>query len=256
MKHFLILFFLLPAFLHADAGGCVVYKAKYVLKNGSSVTAYLPLSGYEDYAYLDEQTNRNAYCSDKAFQQLLNKVIYRQQKKPVFVAYTNLYTVKYGPAVQHSPACAFTDSSALVSLHLDSIRYTIFLSAKPAPWDYPEYAFLILDSATSLRLQNQQVVNTSWLHCEPVPEPNNAQYTHLFSDYLVLNLNRELSVADVELELKKIHAAFYDPERKQLNEPVEEKRKLLYKAKLAQQKAIMLELRKKGLVLVEQNHVC
>lgn len=107
-----LLFFAIQAF--ADLGGCVVYKAKYVMKNGQSVTGYLPLWSYEDYSYLDEHSQSNAYCSDKAFQQLLNRVFYQEQKKLEFGLFEKLDLVQFSQAASRnqpfSVGCAFTDS--------------------------------------------------------------------------------------------------------------------------------------------------
>jgi hypothetical protein len=70
MKFILVAFlsFFYISHLRADLGGCVVYKAKYVLKNGQTVTGWLPISGYEDYASFDEGKQTNKYCGDLAFQ--------------------------------------------------------------------------------------------------------------------------------------------------------------------------------------------
>ncbi|MBN8678096.1 MAG: hypothetical protein J0M29_07705 [Chitinophagales bacterium] len=257
MKTLPILFFLLfPVFLYADAGGCVVYKAKFVLKNGNSVTASLPLSGYADYAYLNEKTGRNRYCADKAIQQLINRVFYRQSGKLTFDAYTAIYAVKYPANTGKVPVCAFSDAASLVHLHLDSIRYTVFLDAKEAFWSYPEYEFLILDTPTSLRMQQETVAGTGWLNCASEPEPRNPGFTHYFNEYLVLNYQKNVSESALAETLEQIHDAFYKPERLLLSETDPKRRREREKAMQETRATIKAQLRAKGIILVEMYHLC
>lgn len=134
---FLILL-MLPIALWADMGSSAVYKAKYILKNGESITGYLTLSGYDDYAYVDAN-NSNKYCGDKVFQILINHYFYDLQRKLSFTIYRQIEIVQFDNTFDINnlvvpTAIGYTDSSSVVSLNLDDVKYTVFLSVRQAPW--------------------------------------------------------------------------------------------------------------------------
>lgn len=124
----LLLSCLFYAALHADIGGAVVYKAKFVLKNGSSVVGYLPTAGYD--VHLDS-TGKNEHCSDKAFQIMLNQ---RFVNEPLKV-YNHIYVVHCG----HNNSEFFVgcvDQSKIKTLTPKDIKYTVFLNAAYAQYDW------------------------------------------------------------------------------------------------------------------------
>ena len=126
-----ILFFAsitVPAF--ADYGTIMMHKAKFVLKNGASITGYIPLSTYSERMedYQDQP-------KDKAFQILLNKYFYTQRHTLEFDIYQNYHTLPGSGRVVGTPQEDFyyTDSAAVHRLHLDSIRYTVYLGMEEKP---------------------------------------------------------------------------------------------------------------------------
>lgn len=253
-----LLFFAIQAF--ADLGGCVVYKAKYVMKNGQSVTGYLPLWSYEDYSYLDEHSQSNAYCSDKAFQQLLNRVFYQEQKKLEFGLFEKLDLVQFSQAASRnqpfSVGCAFTDSSSIRTLHLDSIRYTVFLQAKNAEWDYPEIAIQVLDVKTANMMREQKVVNHAGLSHPSMPEQPGSIYEYFFDEYAVLNYNKNISQAALEAKLAALSEQFYAPELRYVQSQGTMSGKQLKQEKQRVVLPIILQLREEGVILIQRYMTC
>lgn len=253
----LLLLFFSTTRLYADLGGCLVYKVKYVLKNGTNITGYLPLSGYGDYTYLDEATQTNKYCSDKAFQKLINDVFYHQQRTLVFDIYTELHLIQFvKPAEVPWIVTAFTDSSSVRQLHLDSIKYTVFLSAKPAQWSFPEVSIQIYDPQTSLFLQKTKAVNFTGLSYPPVLEAPESTYYHTFDNYLVINFNEKMSLPDLEKEMEKVRESIYAPELKYVKSSQKNKEKIFEQEKRDKVLPILKALQSKGIFLVFVQQTC
>lgn len=246
---------------YADLGGCVVYKIKYVLKDGSAQTGFLPLSGYDDFAYLDENTKTNKYCGDKEFQILINNIFYKQRNTLKFEIYTALHLVDFGRSANqaHSPnpvKCAFTDSSSVIQLHLDSIKYTIFLSAKAAEWNYPEVQIKLVDSETSLMMQKNTVVNYTILSHPPVLEKPGSKYMHEFEQYFVLNYNKNISLEDLKKEMHNISEEMYGPALAWITSQGIAKEKVPEPEKQNTQIALINRLRQKGIILIKIRTTC
>ena len=61
--------------LQADLGSCIVYQAKFYLKDGSTFNGCFEYSGYEKEAYFDRETeSRNEYCNDEGVFTLFKKL--------------------------------------------------------------------------------------------------------------------------------------------------------------------------------------
>lgn len=257
MKLITLLMVLLFSFkAYADAGSCVVYKAKYVLKNGQSITGLLPLYGYEDYAYLDETTHTNKYCNDKAFQQLINTAFYVHQHKLTFDIYTALHLVRYGKSAIQADnpnpyRCVFTDSSAVTILNLDSIRYTVFLSAETAGWDHPDVGIVLVDSKTSRMMQENDVFNHCGLYHEPVLEQPGSDNYYEFDGYTVLNYNQNISITDLKSEMERISPNIYAPELKYLNSKDKNRLEIFQQEQKQVIAPIIQRLEQKGIILIQ-----
>jgi len=244
---------------YADLGGCVVYKAKYVMKDGRTITGFLPLLGYEDYAYMDDLTHTNRYCSDLEFQKLINKVFYAQQKTLNFKIYKQIYRVNFGSSANQkdSPSpdiCAFTDSTSVLSLNLDSIKYTLFISAKNADWAYILTAIQLFDSKTCQMMQKKEVLNHTYLSHEPVAE--SPTYIHEFDSYFVLNYNKDISAISLNKWMREISERFYLPELNQIHAKNKSDNQLLKAEKERVTSQIIQELRQKGIILIYVQSTC
>lgn len=242
--------------IQAYAGGpeCVVYKAKYVLKNGESVTGSIIVIDLDDHSHLDEITHTNQYCNDLAFQRMINVYFYKEGRQMEFCVYKNLYTVKYGKsAAERSDGAPihyiFSDSSSLVSLNLDSIKYTVFLGAEIPDWNL-EASFQVFDDRTSRMMRDNEVLNFTYLYHDPIPETPGGDDFHNFDSFLVLNYNKSLSPTQLKTELESISPELYSLELQYLREQkIPEKKYHREKERIA--RSIMYRLRQKGIILTE-----
>ncbi len=246
---------------YADLGGCLVYKAKYVLKNGQTVTGYLPLCGYGDYSYLNDATGSNAYCSDKEFQKLINRVFYKERHTLWFTVYKQINMVDPGDparpgAYSGSFKIAFTDSSSLVRLNLDSIRYTVFFNAKPGEWSYPETGIQVVDDRTAGMMREQAVFNATGIFKEPVLEQPGSKYYHEFDEYLVLNYDRELSHEALQKKMEKVAREIYAPEEKYLRSKAKNRLEVYEREKETVIQPLIDTLRREKIILVFVQQTC
>ena len=246
------LFISLNAF--ADAGGCILYKAKYVLRSGESVMAYVPIGGLSDYAYLDENTHTNKYCNDLEFQRMINTVFYNEQHQMEFNVYKAVYKVRYSKSALSqagtaSMRCMFSDSSSMVRLNLDSIRYTVFLGAENADLDYPDVHLMVYNDRISRLMQENEVVQFTGLYHEPVKESSEPEYYYTFDAYLALNYNKTLTPAQFKKELDAIAPEMYALEMKYVQEKKMRGEKF-YREKDRVAKSIMGRLQQKNIVLI------
>lgn len=112
---------------YADYGTVILHKAKFVMKNGTVVTGFVPISTYnvnmEDFKKFDK---------DKAFQKLLNQYYFAHLKTLQFQVYKNYHTL-VAPKSTSLQDFIYTDSASVNTLHLDSIKYTIYLNGREKP---------------------------------------------------------------------------------------------------------------------------
>ncbi len=249
----LILFFSIHAY--AGMGDYLVYKAKYVLTNGTTVTGFLPLFSDEDYSRLENNTNK--YCNDKSFQKLINTVFYRERHTLVFNIYTELHSVNYEMASYYqnysNPInCSFTDSSSVIQLNLDSIKYTIFLEAKPADWDW-SVDIEVIDRKTSLMMQNNSALSHTYLGYNQVSAFPDSIYHYNFDSYFAINYNKNLSLDDFMDEMEKVSEKIYAPDVKFLKSTKKNQESFNVLQQKKQQVAIPLvkKLRQRGIILIQ-----
>jgi hypothetical protein len=98
----------------ADLGTTLLYKTKLVMKNGTTFVVYFQVSGEEGYSTLN-----NPYCNDKGIQQILIAEIHRNNT-PIISFYKKIY-------IEQESNLGFVSNSNLLKLHVDSIKYTIFI---------------------------------------------------------------------------------------------------------------------------------
>jgi hypothetical protein len=242
--------------LQCYAGGpeMVVYKAKYVLRNGETVTGSILVIDMDEHSHLDDNTHTNKFCNDLEFQRMINTYFYNERHQIEFTVYKNLYNVKYNKSAalnqpNGSPMpCMFSDSSSLVSLNLDSVKYTVFLSAEIPDW-HPEISFQVFDDRTSRRMQDNEVLNFTSLYHDPVPETPGGNDYHVFDGYLALNYNKDISFAQLKKELERISPEMYALELQLVREQKIPGEKY-YREKERIAGSIMSKLRPKGIILI------
>lgn len=153
LSFFFVLFFC--SVLKAEVGSTVVYKAKFVLKNGSSFVGYLPITGYDVYL---NSTRRNEHCSDKSFQMMLIKHFSHNEFEQSFKVYKNIYLVHCGQKYD-AFYLGCVDKTRINTLRVRDIKYTVFLDAEYARYDWYVYDIQEVDSSVIEVIRNQHPVN-------------------------------------------------------------------------------------------------
>lgn len=105
-KILFILLMCLPFILLADLGSIVIFKAKFVLKNGQSFVGFYELGAVDNY---ESFRKKSPYCSDIGFQKLLN------QKGAFINNKVNIIKEYY---VEPKTNFAFSSKKQLLDLHL------------------------------------------------------------------------------------------------------------------------------------------
>lgn len=151
---FLLLFGI--SHLKADIGSCFVYKAKYVLKNGQSFIGYLPISGY-DVAPIEGKDR------DKLLQKLITRHFYIERRKLHINIYKKIHVLRYKDDEKTKSLMpipfAFVDSTEVIRLHIDSIKYTVYLDAKLSNFEWYVCGISIFDSTSVQKFQKSRVRN-------------------------------------------------------------------------------------------------
>lgn len=183
---FLFAFFLCSA-LRADIGSTVVYKAKFVLKNGSSFVGYLPITGYD--VYLDSN-GRNEHCSDKAFQLMLIKYFSQNADKQRFHVYDHIYLVHRGQK-DRVFYIGCVDKTSIKALRVRDIKYTVFLDAAYAPYDWQVYGIQEVDPSVIEVIRRRPPVNYEELLLSTTEGEGMGQYA------CFINFNPDISSSEL-----------------------------------------------------------
>jgi hypothetical protein len=202
----LLLFGAVP--LRADVGSTVVYKAKFVLKNGVSFIGYLPISGHE--VYLDSN-GRNDHCSDKAFQLMLIKY-FSQTDKQRFDVYNQIYRVHCGKKDQvFYIGCV--DKTRINSLQVSDIKYTVFLDATYASYDWYVYGIQQVDPTVIEIIRRRPPVNYEQLLINDEGEGtgNYASFINFNPDISSSELYQLLAKLSRKLQIGKDGTKFIPP---------------------------------------------
>lgn len=256
---FLAMFLSMNAY--ADLGGCLVYKAKYVLKDGRTIIGLLPLLSYEDYSYLDDKTRTNRYCSDVEFQKLINNVFYAQRKTINFTIYKEIHLINFGKSASQKDCaypirCAFADSNSVIQLNLDSIKYTVFLSVKNADWQYVETSIQLFDNKTCQMLIKNESVNHAFLTHPPELEHPESIYYYYFDTYFVINFNKDISLHELNNEIKAMSKPLYEPEINYKNSIMKGQTQIFDHEKSHVVYSLIKNLRKKGIIMYRVQQTC
>lgn len=180
----LLLFGAVP--LRADLGSAVVYKAKFVLKNGSSFIGYLPITQYD----MDLDSNgRNEHCSDKAFQLMLIKY-FSGLPEHRFDVYDHIYLVHRGQKNEvFYIGCA--DKTKVNSFRISDLKYTVFIEAAYAAYRWQVYGIQLVDPSVIELIRRQPPVNYEQLLINRGSETG-------FGDYAsFINFNPDISSSEL-----------------------------------------------------------
>lgn len=176
----IILFFLITGSLQAGLPNCVIYKAKFHLKDGRIITGSFEMSGYEDYADLDEDGS-NSYCNNKGIILLIR--IYQRQyrglpggvgfqeekdfcKIPIYktLYYLHPQQIRSGHDTYGTDLFGFLTETDIVYIDSNEIKKAVFIEAeytKRAVWTSGIVVGTIgmIDTVMNQQYWNSLVVN-------------------------------------------------------------------------------------------------
>ncbi|MBL7779891.1 MAG: hypothetical protein JNM22_01655 [Saprospiraceae bacterium] len=187
----LILSFLLSSLfffpVSADVGSAVVYKAKFVLKDKTSFIGYVPISGYE--VYLDEN-GRNEHCSDKALQLMLIQHFTQYGTNKLVKIYDNIHLVSRGPK-ENRFSIGCVDKSKIKTINVFDIKYTVFMDAEYAQYDWYVYGIQEVDSNTMSTIRKHPPVNYE----EMLMSTKESEGLGIYASFI--NFNPDISSAEL-----------------------------------------------------------
>lgn len=157
-----ILCSLISSTLKADLGSCVVYHAKFYLKNGTVFNGCFEFSSYFEEASLDEN-NSNRFCNDKGVFDLFKK---KQRESGKVEVYKKLHYVHPRPLHkrqgEYPPNYGFVLEKDKVLLDSSSISKLVFGRAEYSKRDWYTSKVIVgtvgmLDTIRQQRCWNQMI---------------------------------------------------------------------------------------------------
>lgn len=272
MKKVLLLILLFPLFysnLKADLGSCVVYHAKFYLKNGTVFNGCFEFSGYFEEASLDEK-NTNRFCNDKGVFELLKKK--QREYYGLVVVYKNLYYVEPLPMRKRQdeepPQYGFVTPSDIVLLDSSDIVQMIFWSAEYSKryWLTSEIitgTTEMLDTLRHKKYWNSLVFTTEGWESDTISFQEYIDGP--YGGYALYNYNPQINVAELK---RLVHLKFpvnYEAITREFNRKhkIKEGQEWTPKQRVLHEEAINRKMQsikewfwKKGIVLVAVNGTC
>lgn len=265
-----ILFSLFSSQLKADFGSCVVYHAKFYLKNGTNFNACFEEWGYD--TYLDDNGS-NQFCSDKGVFELFKKQQheYKNGKVPV---YKNLYYVQprflRKQAADQIPSYGFVTEEDLVLLDSNAISKMIFWKAEYSKRYWYTSEIIVGTLGMLDTLQNQQYWNSLVFATQDWESDTIVYQDYGFIDgpyggFALYNYNAQINVAELKrlINLKfTVHADTFLQEFKrkykiketdEWTSTIQEKYEKFVSTKI---KALKTWFWKRGVLVVEVNGTC
>jgi len=273
MKKWLLLIALFPLFclpLKADLGSCVVYHAKFYLKDGRIFNACFEVAGYFEGTRLDEN-NTNPFCNNAGVFRLFKKEQRENGQVPV---YKSLRTVRPRPLRRakddYQPNYGFVLRSERLLLDSNSIVKLVFRRAEGSKRDWYTSRVLLGTSGIFDTIQQQRYWNRL-VFAIRTDRPDNLDIEEHnlisgpYDGFALYNYNPRINVA----ELKRLARLKFPLDEKALRQAFVQKYKLrddqawppelihLYDKTLAQKAQSIGEwLWKKGILLVVINGTC
>jgi len=254
--------------LQADLGSCVVYQAKFYLKDGSIFNGCFEHSGYE--VWLDE-AGKNEYCSDEGVFTLF-KMLQRQTQKSYVRVYKNIEMIPLKSISRTSRTSysgyGFTALEDIMLLDSSEIEQLIFWKA-----EYTERDWLTSQIHKSTKgfmdtLRNKQFWNHTYLDLE-----TDNRDTFLFSDkhpmygYHLINYNPQINQKELQrlirlkLKIARTPSLFYNTFKQdhgvKNNTMISNNmNRLMQEAYQQKLDDIQQWFRKKGVVMIGVNDTC
>lgn len=164
----IFLYFFLP-FAFADAGSCTIYHVNIILEDGEE-EGYLLMRGQNDYAYLNEVSHSNQYCSDQGIMKLLNEYVNlrnqrNQEKEGVITLYRNIYFPQFLqiPNLEMDNQVAMVAENDVVYINLSDISGAKFIKADVAGFACLTTNMVIADEKWVKKAGLKDHVSHGWL---------------------------------------------------------------------------------------------
>lgn len=208
-----LLFALLSSQAKADLGSCVLYRAKFYLKNGDSFKGCFEISGYDDNATLDEN-GTNRYCNNKGVSQLLKmkqrlgydhdvSVLREGKDAHKTIVFKNLYYVRPTPRRKTTNTRLSTyglvEPSDIVFIDSNDISKVIFWDAEYTKREWLTSEIIVGSKAMVDSIHQQKY----WNSFEPSEAALDFEYDN--TNYCFYNYNAQINEAEL---MRLIHLKF------------------------------------------------
>lgn len=273
MKKLLLLTILFPLFssqLKADFGSCVVYYAKFYLKDGTVFNACFEEWGYD--TYLDNN-NFNHYCSDKGVFEVFKKQqqVYSNGKVPV---YKNLHYVQprflRKQAAENIPSYGFVTEKDLVYLDSGAISRMIFWKAERSKRYWLTSEIIVgtlgmLDTLQNQRYWNSLVFATQDWESDTIVYQDLGIVDGPYPGFALYNYNAQINVAELkrlihlkftlhdDVILQEFKRKYKIKEQEEWTSTIQMKYEKFVSSKI---KALKTWFWKRGVLVVEVNGTC
>lgn len=181
--------------------GAVVYKASFLMKDGSEVTGYFEVLGTEEYCYLDEQ-NKNTFCTNEGIEKLVRLW---SEEQTEWVSSTNpdgtirIFKEIYYPVLnapdqpEDGLRIGIVTPEDRYILHVNEIVSVRFIDAEWSKREYYTADFLELPKETIDLINERSVLNQHFIYDEET----------VGIPYVMLNFNPALQESDL-IRLKNL----------------------------------------------------
>ena len=265
-----VLFSLISATAKADLGSCVVYHAKFYLKNGDVFNGCFEFGSYGEEANLDKN-NSNRFCNDKGVFDLFKK---KQRENGKVEVYKTLHYVHPRPLHkrkdEYPPDYGFVLEKDKVLLDSNSISKLIFWSAEYSKryWYTSEVivgTVGMLDTIRQQRCWNQVIFSTENWETDTITFQGDGIMDGPFGGFALYNYNPQINVAELKRLVSLKFPINYEADLQEFKRKnkVKEGQEWTPKLQRLHEEAVARKLRsvkewfwKKGILMVAVNGTC
>lgn len=190
-------------YANADTGSCVLYYAKFYLKNGEIFNGCFAYPGEDGAAALDKN-KQNEFCNDKGVFRAFKAL--QQDRKGAVSVYKAVHFVHIRPMYKNQKSdgiFGFAESNKIVKLDSSQIRTMIFWSADNSRSDYFFDIHLIkgtsgmLDTLKTQRYWHRLLYDPELGKNEQDPINENEWVGGPYTGYLFYNYNATVNKAEM-----------------------------------------------------------
>ncbi len=202
--------------LKADLGSCLVYEAKFYLKDGSFFNGHIEVAGYGEMSYLDENGS-NKYCSDTGMMALIkdlqgnqNILLSRDGGSQNIQDFDKLTVYKGIEEISPNPlklnrrpywsrnTLGFIDKDDIIFLDSTEVDKIIFWNARYAKRNWIYYELIPAPKSMVETVRTQQYWNN--LSIAKNPDTHILEYSEEFLEWGIEMINYNPKVNTIELK--------------------------------------------------------